>query len=248
MTALPKPPLMFSGSVDAAFVGGLLTFHAENVVALPDRLIDCIRAADALKREERDLGQEIVRHDPSAVRRVDLDALKSAAAAGRPLADAGAAAAERQRDQDALRLRYALVNDASTEAANELGAAIINGVGELGALLLGALTATLREATEPAVVMRAGSFAWTDPGALLGADKTTQAAFASLSALAARHDRLRGAAVRLADQVPAWQGIGDFTGHGVERAAGSFDRRWLFRPAGHPVQRLVAAAPEGGTE
>ncbi len=74
------------------------------------------------------LGREIARADPSAVRRVDLDSLKAAAAAGRLPADAGAPAVEHLRDRATL--------DA------------------LGELLLDALEKLLREATEPAVVMR----------------------------------------------------------------------------------------------
>ncbi len=269
----PKPPTTASGNVDSATVDVLLGFHREDIVALPDELVVRIRAADALKRAEDALGREIARADPGAVRRVHLDALKAAAAAGRLPADAGAPAVDAQRERAALELRYAIVRDAAAESAHELQTSLVHAADELGDLLLDALTSTLREATEPAAVVCAAEppFAWSDPAAAVRvAAKPVQAAFSRLVTLSRLHDRLRRAAVGLAALAPAWSGIGDpaeafaarqraqastapewrraggFAGYGVEQPTGGYgrDASWRFLPVGHPVQRLIAAATD----
>lgn len=266
--AAPPPPIQLATG-DTEFVGTLLRLHHDAIVVLPDALVDRIRAADTLERARRAVAAEVNRQDPSTTRRAVVDGLKSAAAAGTLPDDAGAAVAEHQRDLAVLEARYEVLTGAATEAGHELRSAILSGADALGDLLAGALARTLAEAEPAARIMRdAGPFGWTRPDALLEAAKPVQAAYAALVPLAAVHDRLRAAAVSLAGQVPDWDGIGDpaevfaarqrvaagedpewrrvsvFGGYGVEQSAATYDRRWTFKPTGHPVQRLVAAATD----
>lgn len=276
MTTLPapKPPIeLATGSPDV--INLMLDFHHAGVLALPVGLVDCVRSADTLQRAARDVAAGVNRQDPSAVRRVILDALKTAAAEGRLPADAGAEAAASIRDLAALDARSAVLRDAASESAHELRAAILSGARGLGDLLAGALTRVLAEAAAPARGMRdAGPSAWSNPAALLDAETAVQDAYRVLVPLATLHDRLRGAAVALATYAPDWMGLGTveatfaarqraavpgadpewrrcstLAGYGVEQDLRySRDRPWVFRPVGHPVQRLVAAATDPAPE
>lgn len=217
-------------------IGAILALHEAGVIDVPTELVTAAERADRLEGWYQELQRAGTadQRDPldtairAALEADDLDAIRAAGTIPSGMNAARALAAE-QTD---------VCYRAGSRAALVVHTAVRAHADTIGDSLLSAREKLLDVAAAGARVMGdAGTFSYSDPGALYAADKPVQAAFAALRPLAERHDAIIHTAVLLAN-ASDWDGCAELPDVMVD--AGT--RKWTYRPSGHPVQRLVAAS------
>ena len=252
MTTLPTPGVKLATDA-AAGIHALLELAQAGHLELDPDLVAEVHTAAALTAAGTEHGARHRELQAVSPERGAQDRAIEAAAAGGDILEASRFVWQHQAATAQAEAEYRVIASAAREASNLLAVRVSRETPRYGAELLEVLDSVLADALEPAQVMAgAERFDYSDPAAVHAAPEPVRRAFGALVELAEPHDRIRRCAVGLwtgsAGQLrpirEEWAGVEAFAGAGVEHYLPHTggDTRWRYSPAGHPVQRIAAAA------